>query len=346
MVNLSPQIKVKITSPYGKSPGLRQSPQNKGIWGNCQFFLNETPEECDFWFVIDDVSFGSRQPTSLICSNPPICIILEFPSIRPDPHAKFLAQFDQVISFGRQLNHPHVREQLALFGWFIGIEFTPEGMWREGYKIYDDFIDPQQKPSKNKLISVVSSNKVFTEGHRKRLEFIDILKEHFKDQIDVYGRGIRDFADKWDVIAPYQYHVALENCQCVNGTSEKLYDVFLGEAFPIYYGCPNVLDYFPQDALAIIDIEKPEAAIRIIEEVLANDTYSKSQAAIATAKDLVLNQYNYFPVLSKICESLYLEKSNLERRKYTIYPEYCFTSSWKAKVKDNLKQAKNWLLRS
>ena len=346
MTHTPEYIKIKITSPYGPSPGLRQSPQNKGIWGNCQFFLNESVEECDFWFIIDDVSISTIEPQSLICGFPPICVLMEYPSIRPDPNHKFLAQFDQVISFGRQLKHPNVRDAIALFGWFAGIEFTPEGGWREGYKIYDDFIDPLQKPQKSKLISVISSNKAFTEGHRKRLEFVNILQDHFQDKIDVYGRGIKDFADKWDVIAPYKYHIALENCNCINGTSEKLYDAFLGETFPIYYGCPNVLDYFPQDALAIIDITKPEQAIKIIEEVIAAETYEKSSAAIANAKDLVLHKYNSLPFLAEICETLYVQKSNHNKRKYTIYPEACFTSNWKARIKHNLKQAKNWFISS
>ena len=341
----NPKINIKITSPYGISPGLRQTPQAKGIWGDCQFFLNESVDECDFWIVIDDVSLNSIDATKMICSHPPICLLLEFPSIRVNINEHFLSQFEQLISFGRHLKHPNVKDTIALFGWFVGIKFKPEGGLDEEYKIYDDFIDLQQKPQKTKLMSVITSNKSFTEGHRKRLQFVQTLKEHFKDDIDVYGRGIRDFSDKWDVIAPYKYHIALENSTCMDGISEKLYDVFIGETFPIYYGCPNVLDYFSQDALAIIDIDQPEQAIKIIEQIIATQTYEKSQNSIAIAKDLVLNRYNSFAVIAEICENLYHQKTTHHKQKYTIYPELYFTSSWKGKIKNNLKRVKKWLFK-
>ena len=61
----NPKINIKITSPYGISPGLRQTPQAKGIWGDCQFFLNESIDECDFWIVIDDVSLNSIDATKM-----------------------------------------------------------------------------------------------------------------------------------------------------------------------------------------------------------------------------------------------------------------------------------------
>ena len=43
---------------------------------------------------------------------------------------------------------------------------------------------------------MISSNKAFTDGHRQRLKFVEALKEHFGENIDVFGRGINSFADK------------------------------------------------------------------------------------------------------------------------------------------------------
>jgi len=199
-------IKVLITHPYGNSHDqIRQTPQEKGIWGNCQFFINESIESCDFWFILDNLP----NECSTFSNNLPVFITIETPSIRPNINDRFLAQFEKVISYGRDLNHPCVIDTISPSTWLIG-EYT------KPHKIYDDFVSPIPQSNKNKLISVVSSNKSFTHGHRKRLKFVKILRNHFGENIDVYGRGINSFPDKWDVTVPYKYHVSLENSSCRN----------------------------------------------------------------------------------------------------------------------------------
>ena len=322
-------IKILITHPYGKSFDLpRQSPQGKGIWGNCQFFVKEPIETCDFWFVLDDLPNES----SAFCKNPPIFITIETPSIRTKINDQFLAQFKKVISYGRDLHHPCVIETICLTGWFIG--GSPESR-----KTYDDFVAPMPQINKNKLISVVSSNKTFTKGHRKRLKFVKLLRNHFGETIDIYGSGINPFPDKWDVTAPYKYHISLENSSCRNYISEKLYDAFLGESFPIYYGCPNVLDYFSKESLSVIDIDKPDESISIIENLIESETYEKSLDDIRKSKDLVLNNYNFFPILSKYCEEIYSQNPEKQLTRYTLENESSFS-----KISLLTKKTKNWLV--
>ena len=172
-------IKVLVTNPYGDFfDALRQTPQGKGIWGNCQFFINEPIESCDFWFILDNLP----NECSMFSNNPPVFITIETPSIRPNINDRFLAQFEQIISYGRDLKHPCVVETISLSTWLIGKYTQP-------HKIYDDFVAPIFQNNKKKLISVVSSNKAFTKGHRKRLKFVKLLRNYFGETIDIYGSG-------------------------------------------------------------------------------------------------------------------------------------------------------------
>ena len=66
------------------------------------------------------------------------------------------------------------------------------------------------------------------------------LKKHFGDQIDLFGRGLNDFEDKWDVLANYKYTVAIENDFCDDWVTEKYFDCILSNTLPFYYGCPNL----------------------------------------------------------------------------------------------------------
>lgn len=92
---------------------------------------------------------------------------------------------------------------------------------------YDD-LKGLKTPTKTKLLSVIISDKSFTEGHLKRHDFLQAIKKHFGDQLDIFGRGFNYVNDKWDAIADYKYHVAIENSQYPHYWTEKLADAFLG----------------------------------------------------------------------------------------------------------------------
>lgn len=331
-------IKVKVTHPYGNWPLARQTPNNSGIWGDCQFFINDDTQECDYWFVFDDL----LKEESVIC-NPKntVIITLEFPAIRPDINLKFLNQFDTIFTYSRNIDHPKVINTFAPFPTMIGVNNTNGNTVMTAYKNYDELSKPLSI-NKVKLISVISSNKAFTEGHRKRLRFVQALQEHFGKNIDIFGRGIKDFEDKWDVIAPYKYHIAIENSSCYNGMSEKLYDSFIGESLPFYYGCPNVSDYFPRESFIKIDIDDIERSIKIIESSITIRAYESSTSYIRQSKNLVLKNYNIFKLMENHCKRKYLvdEKYNAKSL-LKLLPESYFNISNKSKIKRFLKEKLN-----
>ena len=78
----------------------------------------------------------------------------------------------------------------------------------------------------------------------------------------------------------------------------------MAETFPIYYGCKNIEDYFPKEAYQAIDIADPEGAIRIIDQLIAQDTYAKSKEILSHCKDEVLDKYNIFDYAAQICDRL------------------------------------------
>lgn len=171
---------------------------------------------------------------------------------------------------------------------------------------YDFFSN--NSPTKTKTLAVVSSNADYAQGHKARIEFAHKLKEHFKDKIDFYGRGFNEFRNKYYTLSPYKYMIVLENGLQENYWTEKLKDCFLDESYPIYSGCPNISDYFDQQALSKIDINDFDAAVQIINEVIEGDYYEKNLQKIKEAKNLVLNKYNFFNSIRNYC--LELEESD------------------------------------
>ena len=109
------------------------------------------------------------------------------------------------------------------------------GFWIKNARIY----------SKSKMISFISSNKNFTIGHKKRLEWVNMIK----DQVDLYGRGFREIESKEDALCDYMFSVSIENGFYSSYFTEKILDCFATGTIPVYMGSPDIGRYFNSDGI-------------------------------------------------------------------------------------------------
>jgi len=199
-----------------------------------------------------------------------------------------------------ELKHKNIHYTPAILPWFVGISQTGKFVCTMDY----DTLKAIDTPPKSKLISVVTSNKAFTKGHQDRIKFVERMKEHYGDSLDVFGRGYKSFDDKWEVLAPYKYHIAIENCSNKYYFTEKLSDCYLTETYPIYYGCTNIYDYFPKSSSTTIDIRRPDEAISIIDTTIRQNEYENNRLLLRQCKELVLEKYNMFDMIASYCDML------------------------------------------
>jgi len=115
---------------------------------------------------------------------------------------------------------------------------------------------------KSKLVSAVVSTKAFLPGHKKRLEFIEAIK----NRIDLYGRGIREIPSKLDALRDYMFNIAIENVSCDdNYFSEKIIDCFLTGTVPVYHGCIHIGEFF--DERGILSFQTQEELDTIMDSL-------------------------------------------------------------------------------
>ena len=194
----------------------------------------------------------------------------------------------------------------AMLSWFVGARM--DGSGQHLFTMNRDDLR-QARPEKTRLISVITSRKAFTRGHVDRLRFIRRLTARYGDRVHVYGHGFNSFADKWDVLAPYKYHIAIENSCTRDYWTEKLADCYLAGTYPLYHGCTNLADYFPRQAFTPIDIRDFGQAAAIIDQTLAADTYARRQQELAESKRLVLGKYNLFDYVADVCRQIPLTQA-------------------------------------
>ena len=324
-------IRVKLSTNFPEWPLIRQTPDRAGLWGECKFFINEEIDECDFWVVYDDVV---RPETTRCPPSNTLLITGEPPSVKCY-HPSYTAQFACVLTCQLEIHHPNVITRQQALPWMIGCRYHRETKeWDKAYgKDYDELAQLQAVP-KTKRLSVLSSDKAFTPGHARRLAFVKALQAYFGDEIDVFGRGIRDVEDKGDAIALYKYHIVIENGQFPDYFTEKLTDAIFADAYPLYAGCPNIGDYFPKDALTVVDITDPAAGIQAICAAMETNRYESSREARQVAKKLLLNEYNLFPTLEAI---ILASSRTAPREMIQLRPQSRFSTTLLARVKNKVK---------
>jgi len=102
---------------------------------------------------------------------------------------------------------------------------------------------------KNKLISMIASNKVMCNEHIYRQKIVN----KYKDKIDIYGNGINPIEKKEEGLSDYCFSIAMENHTYLNSYSEKITDCFATGTVPIYYGTPGIGEIWNSDGIIKID---------------------------------------------------------------------------------------------
>lgn len=130
---------------------------------------------------------------------------------------------------------------------------------------------------KTALASLIASAKRDWEGHRLRHRIVDHIRAT-NLPVDVMGRGYRPFADKADGLAPYRYSIVIENLREPSYFTEKLVDALLCDTVPIYWGAPDIADFF--DPAGIIACTSDAEIIEALS-AMSDADYASRAVAIA-----------------------------------------------------------------
>lgn len=296
------EIKVKLVNRSSQADEESvyriQSEGNQAKWGSCSFTFNPLEKEYDWLVVIDDIpKIMPNGVETLSCPKENTIMVTTEPSSITRYGRAFAKQFHYLITNQDEnvLPHPNAIRSQTGNNWFYG-------------KDYDSIVSVTH-PKKTKKISTVCSNK--KQGHtihRRRYEFTKIMEERIPE-LERFGRGFKWIETKAEALDGYEFHVAIENQFAPNVWTEKLADAFLGFTVPIYYGCPNVYEYFPKESLIQIDIFDTEGSIAKIKEIISTEgEYERRLDAVKEARRRVIEEYNLLAMINKIVENASKER--------------------------------------
>lgn len=314
---------VRIVKNYilnGDSDFFQQTPNYSGQWGNIQF-TEEAVDCCDYLIVLqkpfNDIQVKCKEGNTWLINQEP-------PTSRNSYFTRSFKYFDKVFSY---YNYPHqcLQSIQPVLPWFV----------RKSYDELSAITKSDLTHKRDDLVWITSNTKILP-GHKKRMRF----KSFIDDEIDynLYGNGFNPIKDKFEGLFPFKYSLAIENHSCKDYWTEKISDSFLSWCLPFYWGASNIEAYFPEKSFIRIDIDRPKETIKVLKEAILKDEWSSRLDAIEEARNLILNEYQFFPFISKMVSEDAEHNKNKRVKEYFIpanpFPKYI-------KVYDQLNYYKN-----
>jgi hypothetical protein len=147
--------------------------------------------------------------------------------------------------------------------------------------------------NKSKLISMITSNKVWTEQQKYRVDFA----EKNKSIIDIYGRGFKEIEEKEEGLQDYMFSICIENITYDSYFTEKILDCFATGTIPVYKGSKKILDYY--DAKGIIFLEDLSDLSDLTAELYFSKIESVNRNFNTLRKYILVDDFIYKNFLSK-----------------------------------------------
>ena len=261
-----------------------------GRWKTIRGTAN--PEEADYAVVLDDIRPEDKE--SLQKHFPPskrIFLQREPPEIRP----KTLNTNGWLLTGTYKSGQHHV-----------AVPWILRPLREMMYELSDVEYKPRDKP-----LVAIFSNKTKTWGQRQRLKLLRKLCQTRPDLVEVYGRGLNgaefngcykgpiEGKCKYNTLRQYQYCLTCENSSHKNYFTEKLVDCFLSLTVPIYWGCPNLTDFFPKESFRQLqDIGDIDNLVGEIVEIVTTTPPTPSTIdKVRTASFRTLFQWNIWPTI-------------------------------------------------
>lgn len=295
-------ISVKVSIP-GAAPNADISQftgRQDAIVNDCQFFVNAQVDNPDVWLVLEGTN-----PDDAACTIDPnrVAYLAAEPAVpigywnNSESRRAYLNQFAHIWTFNDVYFRP-VEWAPPFLPWMINANHGPSIY--APHKRDVTWLGSQETIAKKHKLSVICSNKAFSPDHQIRLAFVQAAKEHFKDRLHWFGNGVHSIECKWDGLVDYEFTLALENRYWPGVFTEKIVDPYLSLTVPIYWGAPNITDFFPAGSLEVIDIVNLQSALGRIEALIDGETYGDFLPHLRTAREYALGRFNLFQRLSSV----------------------------------------------
>lgn len=188
------------------------------------------------------------------------------------------------------------------------------GPYREGWDFWtaNNLANSTFDKTKNisSIVSCLGKNGDSTPGciYSKRYSLIKYLIDNNLDFVDFFGWSDEGKPNtlplhfKKDGLIDYKFSLCIENSNEKNYISEKFYDCILTNTIPIYFGCANIKEIWPDGGyINIEDIENKNQIKQLLINIEQNADfiYQKTLPDLLKLKKNYSNKYNIIKIIKE-----------------------------------------------
>lgn len=236
-----------------------KTPRGKSI--NYLPFLPKFKEDSEITIFTDKCL--SVKTINSVDSKIKIGWIMEPPVVHPDVYKEvesLLPHLDYLLTFSKELSEKY--EKCLLFPWcYLRVE---QGDWG----IHN----------KDKMYSLIASDKAWAEGHKLRHEVVKNLSD--KHSIELWGKGYKEFGsnEKKLALKDYMFSIVIQNCQLDTFFTDICDPMIMG-TIPIFWGTKEVSKHFNDDGIIYFD------NLQELDKILSNLTEEDYHKRLQAVKD-------------------------------------------------------------
>jgi hypothetical protein len=204
-------------------------------------------------------------------------------------HQKNFDEKTSVYGFSNELYNGNFIESIAhtFYGgrgpWVDTLDF-----WNYETLINSTFI-------KTKIISSSMTNLNTDSGstclYPQRYKILERIRQ--MGTIDVFDGS--NSPKRKDALVDYKFNISIENSFEKNWITEKFYDNILTDTIPIYFGCKNIKDIYPEDGYILIDdINDINGIENLLNNILEhpNEIYQQKISGLKIIKEKYFKKNN------------------------------------------------------
>ena len=171
---------------------------------------------------------------------------------------------------------------------------------------YGELLNNDDFNKKNKMSIIVSN---WSSGDQNHNYFLreELVRKILKTDLDIhiYGKNwsINDKRYKGSPekkeagLRDYEFSIAVENCIEDKYATEKLFDCFLYNSIPLYYGANLVNNYYDSRAIIDLDLRSDSVIERLKEVYYSYNSLDYKQVVLRQKRDYFKGKHNIFNIL-------------------------------------------------
>ena len=185
-------------------------------------------------------------------------------------------------------------------------------------------------PEKTQMVSIVASTLRILAGHKARADAVDQLILERPDLVEhTFGKGRRFVESKEEALRDYRYSIAIENDASPSYFTEKILDCYANGVVPIYFGAPDIEDFFPAGSLIRLADLHPDSLKRALDQASDLD-YESRLPALREAANLALKYSRLCCLAAELLDERLASPVGTHKLKLLAPSDTFITAGWRS----------------